>query len=118
MEKKAMKKQETTKEIMPTLRKGSTEAAYVKLLQTELKRRGLYKGAVNGKFDEKTEQAVKGFQRANKKPITGIVGPKIWDALKTAEVPETGWTVVVEGLSAAEAKALVKQYPGKASAHK
>lgn len=124
MEKKVNKTQkaETKIENLPTLRKGTTEAVYVKSLQTELKRQGYYKGAANGKFDEKTEAAVKAFQRALKKPITGIVGPKIWEALKvtgsmkSVEVDprKASCTVVVDGLSASEAKALVKQYPGKA----
>lgn len=76
----------------PTLRKGDSGEA-VSYLQTLLCDVGETL-TVDGKFGEKTETAVKDFQRLYKLTVDGVVGPKTWDALEFAtghdETPDTG----------------------------
>lgn len=62
------------------LRKGSRGAAVAEL-QTILKSKGYYSGAIDGIFGSGTENAVKAFQRANGLAADGIVGPKTVAAL-------------------------------------
>ena len=79
----------------PTVRKGSKETGYITLLQTNLKNRGFYEGPVDGKFGEKTEQAVMDFQKTCGKPMNGIVGPKTWEMLQNSNVVKIAPSVPV-----------------------
>jgi peptidoglycan hydrolase-like protein with peptidoglycan-binding domain len=57
---------------MPTLSIGATGIG-VERLQQDLSARG-YQLAVNGLFDESTENAVKSFQKDNNLIVDGVVG--------------------------------------------
>ena len=59
--------------------------ATVEELQERLNTLGFYSGAVDGWFGEKTEAAVKQFQRARGLAVDGITGPHTWGALYEAE---------------------------------
>ena len=69
-----------TSALADTLRRGS-RGPLVTDLQTRLKRWGYYDGAVDGVFGQKTEEAVKRFQRRNGLTADGIVGAKTAAAL-------------------------------------
>ena len=56
------------------LRRGS-KGEDVKSLQTILKNKKLYTGAVDGDYGVYTENAIKAFQRANKLSVDGVYGP-------------------------------------------
>lgn len=76
----------------PTLRRGDSGKA-VTYLQTLLCDVGETL-TVDGKFLNKTEQAVKDFQRLYGLTVDGVVGPKTWDALETEtghEDPDDVW---------------------------
>lgn len=65
---------------LPTLKKGlQTEG--VRLLQQILILRYKYKITFDANFGEKTEDAVKDFQRKHNLTIDGIVGVNTWRAL-------------------------------------
>jgi N-acetylmuramoyl-L-alanine amidase len=64
---------------MPILRRGDT-GLVVKILQKLLNAYG-YNLKVDGIFGEKTEAAVKGFQKKYSLTVDGIAGPKTFDAL-------------------------------------
>ena len=53
----------------------------VKGLQTMLKEYGYYSAAIDGSFGDKTEAAVKAFQKAEGLTVDGIVGEKTWARL-------------------------------------
>ncbi|MBW4499969.1 MAG: peptidoglycan-binding protein [Scytonema hyalinum WJT4-NPBG1] len=60
----------------PTLTRGSS-GPFVEGLQRDLSAKGyLDAGAVNGTFDEQTENAVKAFQKDNGLTVDGVVGPQ------------------------------------------
>ncbi len=59
---------------IPPLSRGAT-GADVERLQGDLSQLG-YQIAVNGEFDELTENAVKKFQQDNNLTVDGIVGPQ------------------------------------------
>lgn len=112
----------------PTVRKGCKETGYVTLLQTNLKNRGYYDGKIDGKFGDKTEQAVKEFQRDLGKPISGSVGPKTWEQLAKSTVVKINaqpaasnaqqfqnnqsCCVLIEGLTKYQADLLIKLFQG------
>ena len=48
----------------------------VKNVQNLLKEQKFYIGTVNGVFDQKTEQAVRKFQKSKGLKVDGIIGPK------------------------------------------
>lgn len=54
----------------------------VKKIQTELSKRGYYKGKIDGIFGSGTLSAVKAFQKANGLKVDGIAGAKTLAALK------------------------------------
>lgn len=64
---------------MPLLKKGSQGEA-VKILQQTLNGKG-YKLTEDGDFGNKTEAAVKAFQKANGLEVDGEVGPMTWGVL-------------------------------------
>jgi len=50
--------------------------SYVKRIQTRLQELKLYKGEINGFFNDETRQAIMEFQRRNNMPADGIIGPQ------------------------------------------
>jgi peptidoglycan hydrolase-like protein with peptidoglycan-binding domain len=64
---------------------------HIKSAQEALKARGHNPGSVNGRMDEKTQQALRDFQKANNLPATGVLDEK------TAE--QLGVTLTEEGHS-------------------
>lgn len=73
----------TVAETFPTLKYGSS-GIEVERLQQKLFMLGYYKGAMTGKFDRVTEEAVKRFQAAKKLTADGIVGELTREAINTA----------------------------------
>jgi peptidoglycan hydrolase-like protein with peptidoglycan-binding domain len=71
----------------PTLRKGSRDPA-VRDLQEALTALGYHPGPVDGIFGQRTEDAVKAFQRANSISADGIVGPITWRNIDEADQSE------------------------------
>lgn len=99
----------------PTLRKGSS-GEYVTLLQTLLIQHGydLSPYGADGKFGNKTQEAVKAFQKANGLTADGICGPRTWEKL-LAEKPGTAeerYTVTIPNLTKEEAEGLCRQWTG------
>jgi hypothetical protein len=68
----------------PVLREGSNGES-VRLLQSALSVLGYKLGGIDGVFGEKTEKAVKAFQRDNDLADDGVCGPKTWTALDEAK---------------------------------
>lgn len=73
-----------------TLRKGDSGADVV-YLQQRLTSKGYGVGAIDGKFGNKTLEAVKAFQAENNLTVDGIVGINTWNALENV-----GWVIVKE----------------------
>ena len=63
--------------VYATSKRGST-GSEVRQIQEKLKRWGYYKGATDGIYGSKTEEAVKRFQKANGLTVDGIIGPITW----------------------------------------
>lgn len=105
-----------TSNTRPTLRRGD-KGAWVTLAQSKLVQLGFDCGTIDGVFGAKTQTAVKDFQRTHKdadgKPLSvdGVIGQKTWNALDGAE-PAILYTVILKGLTEAQADALLRQYPG------
>lgn len=59
----------------------------VKDLQQRLKEKGHYSGDIDGKFGQKTENAVKAFQKAKGLKTDGKVGDKTWALLTSDKAP-------------------------------
>ena len=78
----------------PTLRKGDSGKDVIEL-QTLLNELG-YNLDVDGKFGDKTKNAVKMFQRSKGLTEDGVVGEQTWDALKKSAGEEPGNTPVQE----------------------
>ena len=51
-------------------------------VQSELARRGYYRGPIDGVIGPSTRQAIRGLQEAKGLPMTGLVDPKVLRALK------------------------------------
>ncbi len=64
----------------PVLRVGNTGPA-VRFLQTLLRRKGIYRGEIDGIFGSRTQQAVREFQRRQGLMVTGVVNVATWEAL-------------------------------------
>ncbi|MFY9174978.1 MAG: peptidoglycan-binding protein [Peptococcia bacterium] len=64
----------------PTLRRGNS-GPFVRVLQTQLQRAGVYNGPIDGIFGPRTEAAVRAFQRQRNLPVTGVVDVATWTAL-------------------------------------
>ena len=96
----------------PILRKGDA-GPYVTLAQTELLQRGYDLGSwgADGKFGQKTFDAVVAFQRDWGLVQDGIIGPKTWAMLNSTPV-KILYTVTVPHMSLGDAEALVKLYSG------
>lgn len=80
----------------PTIREGD-RGQFVSDLQTQLRDLRFFLGRVDGHFGPITTKAVVSFQALNDLKADGIVGPKTWDALKTAE-PKPDRDVTTEDL--------------------
>ena len=74
-----------TMDTFPTIQRGA-KGAHVTLLQANLMSRGYKIASISGNFDDETFNALKEFKRDNNLPINGIVGPKVWEALRTSTV--------------------------------
>lgn len=96
---------------MPTLRMGST-GEYVTLLQTKLIQRGysLEPYGADGKYGNKTVEAVKAFQRDNGLTADGICGKNTWNAILSGST--TLYTVTIQHLSQSVANEIVSKYGG------
>ena len=96
---------------MPTLRKGST-GEYVTLLQTKLIQRGydLNPYGADGKYGNKTVEAVKAFQRDNGLAADGVTGKNTWNAILNGEA--TYYTVTIKHVSQSVANDIVGKYGG------
>ncbi len=94
-----------------TLKSGS-RGALVRGLQETLNTLGYQAGRADGIFGKNTRAAVLAFQQSAKIDADGVVGPKTWAALDqaTTGIP-VRYTMVITGLSSAEAASLLKQYP-------
>lgn len=64
----------------PVLRPGDRGPA-VRFLQTLLRDRGFYRGAIDGVFGVRTERAVRQFQQRQGLQVTGVVSGPTWRAL-------------------------------------
>jgi putative peptidoglycan binding protein len=51
-------------------------------VQSELARRGYYRGAIDGVIGSGSRQAIRGFQEAEGLPVTGLIDPYVLRALK------------------------------------
>lgn len=98
----------------PTIRKGSS-GEDVKYCQQLLMKLGYDLSPYNddGKFGNKTLEAVRAFQRSKSLNPDGIVGPLTLEALEGASPApiEKKYTVTIQHLSKAQADALKAQYP-------
>lgn len=102
---------EGEKEMLPTLRKGSS-GEYVTLLQTKLIQLGydLSPYGADGKFGNTTLRAVKQFQNDNGLVADGVVGLKSWEALNSGKT--TLYTVTIQHVGSSVADEIVKKYGG------
>ena len=97
----------------PTIRKGS-KGDDVKYCQELLIKLGYDVGSsgADGKFGNKTREAVMAFQRDKGLNADGGVGPLTWDALEAALPDGSLYTVSIPHLTKFKAEALVQQYAG------
>jgi peptidoglycan hydrolase-like protein with peptidoglycan-binding domain len=51
-------------------------------VQSELARRGYYRGPIDGVIGSGSRQAIRGFQEAEGLPVTGLIDPNVLRALK------------------------------------
>lgn len=95
----------------PTLRKGSS-GEYVTLLQTKLVQRGydLSPYGADGKFGNKTLEAVRAFQQKNGLDVDGVVGKATWGALLDEQTEL--YTVTIQHVSKDVADSIVGKYGG------
>lgn len=76
--------EESTEENRKTIRFGDSGSDVV-YLQQRLTSKGYGVGAIDGKFGNKTLEAVKAFQAENNLTVDGIVGINTWNALENKE---------------------------------
>jgi peptidoglycan hydrolase-like protein with peptidoglycan-binding domain len=88
----------------PTLRVGSRGVA-VTDMQNKLKKVGIYKGSVHGKYDTSTRNAVIAFQKKYKLKADGIAGPATLSKLDAVIAPTKAANI------SKPADASVKKYP-------
>ena len=68
----------------PPILRPDIEGPAVSQLQRELTTLGYYQGAVDGKYEKFTQEAVRAFQSDRGLVVDAIVGPSTWDALTQA----------------------------------
>jgi Putative peptidoglycan binding domain len=56
-------------------------------VQTELARRGYYRGPIDGVMGSGSREAIRAFQRAQGLPVSGLIDPPLLRALKLPAVP-------------------------------
>jgi hypothetical protein len=56
-------------------------------VQTELARRGYYRGSIDGVIGLGSREAIRAFQKLNDLPVTGLIDPPLLKALKLPAVP-------------------------------
>ena len=100
---------------LPTLRKGS-KGEYVTKLQTLLIQQGydLAPYGADGKFGNKTAEALTRFQNDHGLQPDAVCGPKTWDALLSGKT-ET-YTVTIRGVSKTVAEGIIRIYGGTMTA--
>ncbi len=113
---------ETPKVLQPTLSRGAQDdmftGPYVSSMQQRLLIHGikLPRYGVDGDFGRETETAVKQFQGLHGLTVDGVCGPWTWAALlKEPEVnppAEDLVTVIIPGITKAQADALLATWPG------
>ena len=69
----------------------------VRNLQTKLKSLGFYSGAVDGKYGEGTETAVRNFQKAKNLRVDGVAGPATQRALYSTTSGTTRYSTIRKG---------------------
>ena len=96
---------------MPTLRKGSS-GEYVTLLQTKLIQQGysLDPYGADGKYGNKTVEAVKRFQADHGLVADGVTGKNTWNAILSGET--NYYTVTIPHIAKSVAESIVKTYGG------
>jgi len=100
-----------------TIKKGSTGPDVVEC-QQDLIQLGYDVGrtGADGIYGQKTEDAVRAFQKASGLTADGICGPRTWDALDAAisnpEPKEDLYTVTVRHLTLKDAEEIVAKYGG------
>lgn len=68
------------------LRKGM-QGEEVRVLQRDLQRLGFHLGEIDGKFGQRTENAVRAFQAAHGLEVDGVAGPQTQSAILTKGTP-------------------------------
>lgn len=76
-----VEEEKKTDGVRRTLRKGDSGADVI-YLQQRLTAKGYGVGAIDGKFGNKTLEAVKAFQAENNLTVDGVVGINTWNALE------------------------------------
>jgi hypothetical protein len=66
------------------LKRGMTNNRHVRMFQAKMDARGWRRMRVDGDFGAVTEDLVRQFQREKKLKVDGVVGPKTWKAIFTA----------------------------------
>ncbi|OCQ94707.1 hydrolase [Oscillatoriales cyanobacterium USR001] len=65
----------------------TSSAAKVKEIQKQLKKKGIYQGAIDGTFGASTKNAAIAFQKSKGLEADGIIGLKTWSALLNSKFP-------------------------------
>lgn len=60
----------------------------VAILQTRLRERGLYQGALSGRYEADTDAAVRAFQQSQNLAVTGVVDNSTWMTLGLGPLPD------------------------------
>ncbi|MGH9222706.1 MAG: peptidoglycan-binding domain-containing protein, partial [Acidimicrobiales bacterium] len=76
----------TTVPTIPTLDVGASNDV-VKIVEQKLDALKYFMGAVDGKYDEDTKQAVLAFQKVHNLARTGVMNQTVFNALQTARDP-------------------------------
>ena len=100
---------------LPTLRKGS-RGEYVTKLQTLLIQQGYDVGptGADGKYGDRTAQAVTRFQNDHGLKPDGVCGPMTWEALLDGKT--VTYTVTIRNVSKTVAEGIIRTYGGDMTA--
>ena len=72
--------EESASETKPVLKRGS-KGDFVRAWQTYLKQCGIDCGAIDGDFGQKTEKAVRMYQKFKNLPVTGVIDEDDWESV-------------------------------------